>query len=63
VEQKVHTIVIKDLPKGEYAISVFQDEDFDKECNIGFLGFPKENYGFSNNYRPRFRAPYLMTVN
>lgn len=51
------TIVIKDLPKGEYAISLFHDENSDKIYNRNFLGIPKEAYGLSNNIRPQFSAP------
>ena len=47
----------KDLPQGEYAIALYQDENRDDECNRNFLGIPKEGYGFSNNVKPVFSAP------
>ncbi|WP_299392291.1 DUF2141 domain-containing protein [uncultured Gelidibacter sp.] len=50
-------IIISDLPKGEYAISMYHDENSDEECNRNFLGIPKEGYGFSNNVKPKFAAP------
>lgn len=50
-------IVIKDLPKGEYAISLYHDENSDNICNLNFMGIPKEGYGFSNNIKPKFSAP------
>ncbi|HUH28910.1 DUF2141 domain-containing protein [Gelidibacter sp.] len=57
VDKTTETIVIKDLPKGEYAISLYHDENSDNECNRNFLGIPKEGYGFSNNVKPKFSAP------
>ncbi len=47
----------KDLPQGEYAIAMYQDENRDDECNRNFLGIPKEGYGFSNNVKPVLSAP------
>ena len=51
------SLIIKDLPKGDYAISLYHDENSDNKCNRNFLGIPKEGYGFSNNVRPKFSAP------
>lgn len=45
------------LPEGEYAISVYHDENADKQCNRNFLGIPLESYGFSNNIKPKLSAP------
>ena len=47
----------KDLPKGEYAIAIFHDENSDRICNTNFLGIPKEGYGFSKNFKPRLSSP------
>ena len=57
INKSTESIVINDLPKGEYAISLFHDENSDNECNRNFLGIPKEGYGFSNNVKPKFSAP------
>ena len=57
VDKSTETLVIKNLPKGEYAISLYHDENSDNECNLNFLGIPKEGYGFSNNIKPKFSAP------
>ncbi|MBA6151332.1 DUF2141 domain-containing protein [Gelidibacter maritimus] len=57
VDEVNETIVINDLPKGEYALSLYHDENSDNECNRNFLGIPKEAYGFSNNVKPKFSAP------
>ena len=50
-------ITITDLPKGEYAISMFHDENSDNKMNTNFIGIPKEPYGFSNNVIPKMSAP------
>jgi uncharacterized protein (DUF2141 family) len=39
------------VPEGDYAISVFHDENSNRELDTGFLGIPKEPYGFSNNLK------------
>ncbi|WP_323027039.1 DUF2141 domain-containing protein [Gelidibacter japonicus] len=57
IDETTETIVINDLPKGEYAVSLYHDENSDNECNRNFLGIPKEAYGFSNNVKPKFSAP------
>lgn len=41
------------LPAGEYAASVFYDENMNGELDTGFLGIPKEKFGFSNNAKAR----------
>ena len=57
VNKSNETLIIKNLPKGDYAISLYHDENSDKKCNRNFLGIPKEGYGFSNNVKPKFSAP------
>ena len=58
---KIDTIpgnyMIKNLPKGLYAIAILHDENSDKICNKNIFGIPKEGYGFSRNFRPVFAAP------
>lgn len=38
-----------DLPVGEYAIAVFQDENLDDKLNTNFFNIPTEKAGVSNN--------------
>jgi uncharacterized protein (DUF2141 family) len=57
VTDKTASIKITNLPKGEYAISMYHDENSDNECNKNFIGIPKEAYGFSNNIKPVTSAP------
>jgi uncharacterized protein (DUF2141 family) len=51
------TYIMRDLPKGEYAVAIFHDRNSDTICNTNFLGIPKEGFGFSKNIKPRFSAP------
>lgn len=48
---------IKDLPRGEYAISILHDENNNDKMDVNILGIPKEGFGFSNNPGIRFSAP------
>lgn len=57
VNRYSETFIIKDLPKGYYAVALFHDENSDGICNTNFLGIPEEAYGFSNNYRPILSVP------
>lgn len=49
VTDKKITYVIKNVPKGEYAISFFHDENDNNKMDTNFFGIPKEDYGCSNN--------------
>ncbi len=57
VKNKKAVLVIEDLPAGNYAISLYHDENDDDKCNRNFIGIPKEPYAFSNNVKPRFSPP------
>lgn len=43
------TVVFENLPDGEYAIKMYQDENDNNKLDFNFMGIPKEGYGFSNN--------------
>ncbi len=45
------------LPAGEYAISVYQDENSDGKLDLSAFGAPTEGYGASNNVLPSTSAP------
>jgi uncharacterized protein (DUF2141 family) len=45
------------IPKGIYAVTIFQDENGDTELNTNFMGIPKESFGFSNNPKIMFGPP------
>jgi uncharacterized protein (DUF2141 family) len=57
VTQDSIEVVFPDLRDGDYAIVLFHDINNDGLCNMNFIGYPKEPYGFSNNKRPFFRTP------
>ncbi|MGB8685454.1 MAG: DUF2141 domain-containing protein [Candidatus Binatus sp.] len=42
---------------GDYAITLFHDEDSSGKFKSNFVGYPLEGYGFSNNVVPQFSAP------
>jgi uncharacterized protein (DUF2141 family) len=46
-----------DLSNGEYAVAAYQDINENKLLDKGWFNIPKEPYGLSNNFRPRFSAP------
>ncbi len=46
-----------DISEGIYAVAVYQDINENKKLDKGWFNIPKEPYGLSNNYRPRFSAP------
>jgi uncharacterized protein (DUF2141 family) len=43
------TIVIENIVSGNYAVSVFHDENDNRKLDTGSYGIPIEKYGFSNN--------------
>jgi uncharacterized protein (DUF2141 family) len=45
------------LEPGKYAFAVFHDVNNNGELDKNFVGIPKEPYGFSNDFRPKFSAP------
>lgn len=42
-------VALGDLPDGDYAIKLFQDENGNGQIDLNSLGVPVEPYGFSNN--------------
>ncbi len=55
VRGKFAECVFDNLPDGTYAVAVFQDENGNQTLDTGLFGIPKENYGFSNNIKPKMR--------
>jgi uncharacterized protein (DUF2141 family) len=41
-------VTFSDLPKGKYAVSVYQDINKNGQLDKNIFGIPKEKYGFSN---------------
>lgn len=46
-----------ELEPGKYALAVYHDLNKNKAMDKNFVGIPKEPYGFSKNFRPKFSAP------
>lgn len=51
-------VAFVNLPTGAYAISCFHDINGNGKLDTNLFGVPTEPYGFSNNARPQFRAPF-----
>jgi len=62
VEGESQTIMISDMPEGEYAVSVFHDLNGDGELDTNGIGIPSEPYGFSNDARGRFGPPKFKST-
>ena len=45
------------LPPGTYAVCAFHDRDGSGRLTENFLGIPQEEWGMSNDPRPKFHAP------
>ena len=46
-----------DFAAGDYAVTLFHDEDSSGKFKSNMIGYPLEGYGFSNNVVPQFSAP------
>jgi uncharacterized protein (DUF2141 family) len=57
IKNKKATVVIKNLPSGEYAISLFHDVNSNNILDKNMFGIPSEDYGFSNNAKGTFGPP------
>jgi len=57
ITAKKESIVFDNIPAGNYAISLFHDENMDGKVNRSLIRIPKEGYGFSNNTRVTIKAP------
>lgn len=51
------SVVLKDLPDGPLAISLFQDANANGRMDMNAMGIPVEPYGFSNNAAGNFGPP------
>ncbi|MET0859136.1 MAG: DUF2141 domain-containing protein [Telluria sp.] len=56
-EKTGSTVVIKDLPAGEYAFAVYHDANSNGKLDTNLLGIPTEDYGFSNNALGKMGPP------
>jgi len=56
------TQTISGLPRGEYAVKVYHDENENNELDTRIFGIPVESYGFSNNARGTMGPPEYETA-
>lgn len=47
----------ENIPDGDYAIAIYHDVNSDDELNFKMFFIPKEPYGFSNNFVPKYSKP------
>jgi uncharacterized protein (DUF2141 family) len=46
-----------EVPYGEYAVAVSHDLNGNGKLDKNFVGYPKEPFGFSNNFKPTLSSP------
>ncbi len=51
------SVVVKDLPAGEYALVVYHDVNQNGKMDKNMLGIPTEDYAFSNNAMGKMGPP------
>jgi uncharacterized protein (DUF2141 family) len=51
VTDKTMIVTFDNLPMGQYAVSVFQDNNGNGQLDTNIFGIPRERYGFSNDAR------------
>lgn len=51
------TIRFEEVPNGKYAVAVYHDANENGKLDSGFMGIPKEGFGFSNNAMGTFGPP------
>jgi uncharacterized protein (DUF2141 family) len=52
-----NVISVPGVPKGTWAVLVYQDENGNGELDRNLIGIPKENYGFSRDAASKFGPP------
>lgn len=50
-------VKFENMPDGEYAVSIYHDENGNNKLDTGMFGIPKEDYGCSNNAKGLFGPP------
>jgi uncharacterized protein (DUF2141 family) len=62
-------VTFEGLEKGEYAVSIYQDENLNNVMDKNFFGIPSEDYMASNNEKGSFgppkyqKAKFVITAN
>ena len=55
-------VTLENITPGTYAIQLFQDLNSNGKMDTGFLGVPKEPYGFSRDAKPILSKPDFNRV-
>lgn len=56
------TVVVPDLPAGDYAVAIAHDVNKNHKVDKNFFGVPKEQWGMSNNPHATIKAPPFKTA-
>ena len=62
IRNKTSVWVVRDLPRGDYALIIYHDENNNRRFDTNFMGLPVESFGFSNNVRPKLSLPAFAEV-
>jgi len=57
IENNKAVAEFENIPKGEYAVSVYHDENNNKKMDTNIFGIPKEGVGASNDAKGHFGPP------
>lgn len=58
IKENPTSVVIPDLPAGDYVVSLIHDSNNNGKLDTNFVGMPTEGWGFSNNVGARGRPSY-----
>lgn len=56
-EKGTQTLKVSALPPGKYAVALIHDLNKNHKLDKNFIGFPKEQWGMSNNPHATIKAP------
>jgi uncharacterized protein (DUF2141 family) len=54
---KTMKVIFENVTDGMYAVSIIHDENENEKLDTGFMGIPKEGFGFSNDAMGTFGPP------
>lgn len=57
INNKQSTLVLTNIPPGEYAVAFLHDENDNNKMDTNLIGIPKEGYGASNDAKAMLKAP------
>jgi len=57
IQNATADVIFTDLPKGDYAVSVYHDENENGQLDKNMFGIPSEDYAASNNAKGMMGPP------